>query len=122
MAVVPSGPAASTRSARDADTPSAEEGDQKEQSGAEDTGHLWLPDPGDDADPMTLEQFTEEIKDTKKSYQMLQRLWNIVRDISTTIIEKMHRLKNFRTSVHWQPKQSQRQEEKDLPNSPTRRF
>jgi len=94
-AVAPSGPAASTRSARDADTSPTEEGDPKEQSGPEDTGHLWLPDPGDDANPMTLEQFTEEIKDAKKSYRMLERLWDIVRDISTTIVEKNAQIEEF---------------------------
>jgi len=80
--------AASTRPTRDADTPSADEGNQKEQNGAEDTSHLWLLDPGDNIDPMSFEEFVEEIKDVRKSYQMLARLWNIVRVISTNATER----------------------------------
>ena len=86
-AVAPSG-SASARSTQGVNTPLTEGGDRNENIGAEDTGHLWLPDPGDDVDPMTFEQFVEEIKDAKKSYQKLQRLWNIVRSISTTMAEK----------------------------------
>ena len=86
-AVAPSG-SASTRTSQCVNTPLTEGGDHNENIGAEDMGHIWLPDPGDDVDPMTFEQFMEEIKDAKKSYQKLQRLWNIVRSLSTTIVEK----------------------------------
>ena len=80
--------AASTLATRDTDIPSAKGGNQNEESGTEDTGHLWLPDPGDDTDPMTLEQFSEEVKNPKDSYQKLQRLWDIIRVMSTNMTEK----------------------------------
>jgi hypothetical protein len=117
-AVTPSGPAASTRSTRYIDTPSVEGGDQNEQSGAEDTGHLWLPDPGDDADPMTLEQFKEEIKDAKKSYQQLQRLWNIVRAISTTVAEKDAQIEELQDLAALATEMTTRTEVKRSPKQP----
>jgi len=87
-AVAPPGTAATARSTLGTNTPSAEEDDHNEENGAEDTGYLWLPDPGDDADPMTLGQFMEEIKNPRDSYRKLQRLWDIVRTTSTTVTEK----------------------------------
>ena len=96
-AATPSGTAASTNTNRNTDPTLPEEEDHEEApGGARDTGHLWLPDPGDDADPMTFEQFTEEIKDARKSFEKLQRLWNIMRTTSTNLIEKDAQIEELR--------------------------
>ena len=116
-AATPSGTAASTRSTRNNNTPSVEGGDQ-EDNGAEDTGHLWLPDPGDDVDPMTLEEFTEEVKDAGKSYQNLQRLWNIIRTISTTVTEKDARIEELQDLAALATETITRAEAKRSPKQP----
>lgn len=85
-----SGTAASASTVRNKTLPTTEESDIEEIPAPppqEDRGQ-WLPDPGDDADPMTYEQFVEETMDPRNSYRNVQRLWNVIRSISETIQRK----------------------------------